>query len=158
MKNWLPQLIACRSQLHVFLEGMCSSNTNYALDQTPVTQFSWVILLKCMVSWWKSAAATFCWLLRSVSGLSSSPFPSVIALAQSWSRWMGESFFRGSCDGYVLPEGCLLRLEKSLASHPGPRELDQDLVGKKVWKKGKKILQRWGKTYFSKLKSENEWH
>lgn len=36
-----------------------------------------------------SAAVTFCWLLQATSGLSSCPFPSVIALAQSESRQMG---------------------------------------------------------------------
>lgn len=116
MKHWLSRLVACRSQLHVFLEGTYSSNTSYALGQTPVTQFSSVILLKCVVTWWKPSTVTFYWLLQSTSGLSSSPFPSVTALAQSWSRWMGgKSFFRGSYDGYILPEGHLLRLEESLA-------------------------------------------
>lgn len=38
-------------------------------------------------------AVIFCWLLQTTSGLSTSPSPSVIALAQFRSRQMGARFF-----------------------------------------------------------------
>lgn len=69
--------------MDMFLEGTCSSNTNYTLGQTPVTWFSSVISIQCLLRWWTSRTVTFCWLLQTTFVLPSSPFPSVTTLVQS---------------------------------------------------------------------------
>lgn len=61
---------------HVFFKHkLCVRlNTSYMVQL--------IILLKCVVHQWRSAAVTFCCLLQT-SGFCSRPFPSVIDMAQS---------------------------------------------------------------------------